>query len=217
MPRNQGHTIMELMIGTIVFVLFLGAIFATLDVGLKSWQIGEVRSDLQQSGEVAMKRLVGELLHSNAVSVQTGPDNEFIVFETAVSPDDAEFKRDIMDLGAPEWQAYVAYYAVEDPDNTSSLILYRNYKKRDLPGTTTRKLTQYEIDSELCNPVLSTNKVLARNLEEVKFEKSGKIITITFVYKKHIRSNASVAFSPGGGSEKGTEHFEIKSSVEPKN
>ena len=167
-----------------------------------------------------MKRLVGELVSSNNVSLQIDPDNSYIAFETAVSPADGEFKRDISDLGTPEWQAHIVYYALPDPEDSSSFVLYRNYKDRDAINTIPRKLSSLEI-GYLCDPNNTTynmnNKILARNLEGVSFEKNNAVITITFTYKKHIRSNADVAFSPGGDSEKGVEHFEIKSSVEPRN
>jgi len=213
--NNSGHTLIEVVIGTIVFVLFMAALYATLDVGLKSWQIGEVRAELQQSGEVAMKRLTGELLTSSPISIKVDPE-KYIVFETPIDPVDAQFKRDMVDLGIPLWQAHVVYYSIYDPDE-GHYVLYRNYKKRDSPSSLPQALSDYDI-SLLCQPSGSdTIKVLARNLESVRFEKSGNLIIVTFKYNKHIRSNASVAFSPGGDSTKGTEHFEIRSSVEPRN
>ena len=40
----KGFTLVELVVAIIVFFLFLAGICATLDVGLKSWQIGRGES-----------------------------------------------------------------------------------------------------------------------------------------------------------------------------
>jgi len=213
--KEKGFTLLELTVAVIVFFLFMAGLYATLDVGLKSWQIGEVKAELQQSGEVAMKRLTGELISSTVLSVRIDPDR-YIAFETAVNPSDVEFKRDISNLGVPIWQAQVVYYALADPKDSEKFILYRNYKLRNPAGTTPQPLSDAEINL-MCIPSGPDVKILARNLEDVEFQRTGNIVTITFIYNKHIRSGASVSFSPGGDSETGVEHFEIKSSVEPRN
>ncbi|MEQ8169094.1 MAG: hypothetical protein ABRQ38_09375 [Candidatus Eremiobacterota bacterium] len=211
--NTKGYNLLELTIGIAIFFLFMTGIYSSFDVGLKSWQIGNTRSELQQSAEVAMKRLLSELIISTPVSIQMSPD-KYIAFESPVNPVEAKFERDESDLGIPLWQNHIIYYVLPEDGDSTKYILYRNFQTRT-PSRTPQKILNPEL---MCLSKGSANiKVLARNLSGVKFEKSGNVINITFKYKKRIASNASVAFSSGGDKNKGIEELEIKNSVEPRN
>ena len=86
---EKGLTILELIISCIVFSLFLFAIYATMDIGLKSWQLGETKSDLHQKAEIVLNRVVRDFSATSHLSVQIDNDgdpdtlNEFICFERA--------------------------------------------------------------------------------------------------------------------------------------
>ena len=67
--RNSGLTLVELCIVIGMFMLFLLTFYATMDVGLKSWKIGEVRSDIQTTAETVMKRITGEIENTNSVAI----------------------------------------------------------------------------------------------------------------------------------------------------
>ncbi len=210
---RKGYNLLELTICIVIFFLFMTGIYTSFDVGLKSWQIGNTRSELQQSAEVAMKRLMSELIISTPVSMQMVPD-KYIAFESAVNPVEAKFERDESDLGVPLWQNHIIYYVLPEDSDSTKYILYRNFQTRT-PGPTPQKLLNPEL---MCLSKGNINiKVLARNLSGVNFERSGNVINITFKYRKRISTNASVAFSSGGDKNKGIEELEIKNSVEPRN
>jgi len=210
---QKAYSLLEITIGMVIFFLFMTGIYASFDVGLKSWQIGNTRSELQQSAEVAMKRLMTELIISTPVSIQMVSD-KYIAFESAVDPVEAKFKRDESDLGVPLWQNHIIYYILPEVNDSSKYILYRNFQTRT-PSQTPQKLLSPEL---MCLSTGNNNiKVLARNLSGANFEKSGNVINVTFKYRKRVNSNASVAFSSGGDKSKGIEELEIKNSVEPRN
>ena len=68
MLQKKGLSLIELTITMVIFSLFLMFMYATFAVGLKTWQIGAIRSELQQSAEVAMKRIVRDLTFTTITS-----------------------------------------------------------------------------------------------------------------------------------------------------
>jgi len=205
---KKGLTLPEVLVTTMIFFSFMGILYSILDFGFKSWHIGETRSEIQQAGEVAMKRLMTELLTSTIYTV-TINDPNYISFETAVNPSDNEFKRD--SSGIPLWQGHVIYFTLIDPD-TGFRNLYRAYAPRTTPGSMPQTFTDLDINP-YCTK--SKGKLLAKELESLSFVKKNNIITVTFLYRKKVRSNAVVVFH--NSADKGIERFEIKSSVEPRN
>ncbi|MEQ8170878.1 MAG: prepilin-type N-terminal cleavage/methylation domain-containing protein [Candidatus Eremiobacterota bacterium] len=211
MLQKKGLSLIELTITMVIFSLFLMFMYATFAVGLKTWQIGAIRSELQQSAEVAMKRIVRDLTFTTITSLTIDSGGHIIVFETSVDPVSGEFIYDDNN-GVPVWQGYVLYYTTGSPNN---LVLFRRY----IPRTDISKKPSSFPMAFPFSPGTYCEKgaTLARNLDGINFQQSGSIITVRITYEKNINSNARVAIMEGKSSKTGTERFEITSSVETKN
>ena len=221
---QKGLTILELTISGIVFGLFMLAVYSTISLGLKSWQLGASKSDLHQQAEIVLQRLVKELRYSNMISIQIEnygePDmeNNFICFETPIKADDAKFKVSYDNVGLPVWQGHVLYYTKE-PDGNSEKNLFRKFVPRSSPSiypvTLTDTLTGLNLH---INDTGGANvNTIARNIYNINFDRYGTRLCISVCFKKHIRTEASVSFDPGGGANLGTEVIELKASVNPTN
>lgn len=214
--NRSGMTILEMAVATVVFSLFLMGLYAAIDVGLKSWQMGQSSSEVQQSGEMVVQRIISELTMTNIESVFI--DNYSISFESAI--DKNQFQIDNDSIGNPLWQAHIIYFTFPDPNSPNPVppqgrTLYRRYVPH----------TQYDFPSILTlTPSLVTptgdvdkEKKLSSGLDRVIFERKNNIIMVNLIYEKNIRKNASVNFSTGTNSGAGNEKFELRTSVQPKN
>jgi hypothetical protein len=236
--KEKAVTLIELMMVISMFMLFLLAFYATMEVGLKSWKIGEVRSDIQTSGETVMKRITGELQNADsiALNVYTPSDpnepNAYICFETPVYEGKIQCEPN---SGDPLWQGYVIYYTLNDStdDSFNTKILYRRYIPHNTSspykstGRTAASLLSGITDKLAVSLTVSEQeegqeiKRICKRIIYSKFQQSGSIINIELGFVENIRKskNARVAFAPGGNNavNSGTERFVIKNSVNPKN
>jgi len=208
--KEKGHTILELAMVVAIFSLFLVFMYATFDAGLKSWQLGSIRSELQQNAEVAIKRIIKDLTSTNMSSLVIGPSGEYIAFESPIIITTRDFDYD-PNSGLPEWQGHIIYFTL--PSEKDDMVLYRKYIKR---GTGKENINPSLLPSPITTYLIADDdaRVMARNLKSINFNKYGSNITVTIKYIKDIRKNASVNFSVQG---KGIEEFELISSVIPKN
>ncbi len=125
MNRLSGHTILELVIATLVFSLFLFGAFTMFSFCLKNYRLIDTRSQAQNQAEIALSRIVSDLLSSDISSMVIGTSaEEYMVFETAIDPNTHEFKRDMKD---PLWQGYVLYYTYPRDPNSIEKKLLRKY------------------------------------------------------------------------------------------
>lgn len=216
--RQKGHTILELAMVVVIFSLFLIFIYTTFEVGLKTWQIGSIKSELQQSAEVAMKRIVRDLSMTTLATLVIGPSGDYIAFENPVDYSTGQFSYDDQKRGLPKWQGHIIYFT--KPSQKNGLILYRRYVSRPSGGANINPLYLSPLIIGGTYLIVDDNaKALARNLEKINFKREGAAITITINYSENIRTNARVNFSDQGDPSvnKGTEKFELKSSIMPKN
>ncbi|HPZ07843.1 MAG TPA: hypothetical protein PL110_07010 [Candidatus Eremiobacteraeota bacterium] len=232
---RAGLTLLEICIVMVIFFLFLFAFYATMDVGLKNWKIGEVRSDIQSTGEMVLKRLMTELANSNAVAISVNDPNDpnsYICFETPIA--NGLFHNDPT-TGDIYWQGYVLYFVLKDESdkdyNTS--ILYRRY----IPHNTKPDYISYDrtaatllegINSKL-NKTLTVEEVthgesikkICHRVSSAKFIHNDvdSIVKIEIAFQENLRKSkgANVSFSATGNDNTGTERFVVKSSVKPKN
>jgi len=58
---QYGHTILEMLISALVYSLLVGTMVMVLSLGLKGWQMGEIKTDTQHSIEIAIQRITNEL------------------------------------------------------------------------------------------------------------------------------------------------------------
>ncbi len=220
-----GMTILELVISVIVFGLFLLAVYATMNVGLKSWQLGESKSDLNQKAEVTLQRILRDIKYTNMISMQIEnygePNmiNDFICFESPVNFTQGTFKVDYKNVGLPVWQGHILYYTKEPDFSSAKKDLFRKFQPRPNPSiyplTLTKTLTGLNI---YINDTSGSNiSTVAKDIYSIDFDRYGTKITVAVCFKKHIRTEASVSFEPGSSAETGIEVVELKASVNPSN
>jgi len=105
----KGHSILEVMMTTIIFSLFMFGLIAILDVGLKSWNMVDMKNEVQQEAIISMSYIARDLRLTDRFTAQIGGDGEeYAVFETAMGSD-GYFNYDEV-AGDPEWQAHIIYY-----------------------------------------------------------------------------------------------------------
>lgn len=217
MPGERGHTLLELVIVCIVFSLFLLGVFTVLDVGLKSWQLGETKTDLHQKAEIVINRVVKDFSYSNMMSVEIENSgdpsriNEYISFETPVNNGNFEF--DSNNYGSPVWQGYILYYIkpLRKDWSGQERTFFRQYIPRidpdvsSAPSIHPKILGDALINFKIINPVSDNLRTVVKDIYEIDFNRTGNIVKVEVQFQRHIRTNASVAFSPGAGADKGTE------------
>jgi len=216
MFSKAGMTVVEMAVATIVFSLFLMGLYAAIDVGLKSWQIGQSSSEIQQSGEMVMQRIIGDLTMTNIESVSV--QDYSISFESAF--DNYQFQIDNDFIGNPVWQGHIIYFTCPDPNSHQPVpaegrTLYRKYISH-IPSDYPSLLT---LTAALVTPTgdINVEKKISTGLDRILFQRKTNIIMINLTYAKNIRKNASVNFSAGRNDGTGNETFELRASVEPKN
>ncbi len=213
---KSGMTIVEMAVATIVFSLFLVGLYGAIDVGLKSWQIGQSSSEVQQSGEMVVQRIINDLTMTNIESVFI--QDYSISFESAF--DNHQFQIDNDLIGNPLWQGHIIYFTFPDPNSSQPVpaegrTLYRKYSSHsqtDFPSILT-------LNTSLVTPSGDVNieKKISTGLDRIVFQRKRNIIMLNLTYKKNIRKNASVNFATGANNDSGNETFELRASVEPKN
>ncbi len=226
--KKSGVTILELVISCIVFSLFLFAAYSVLDLGLKSWQMGETKSDLHQKAEIVLNRIIRDFRETNIMTVQIDSDtsstgySQYICVETPVKSDTGTFESDLYNVGSAKWQGYVIYYIYPMYPAGGKKDLYRRFIPR---ATVAKKVTSFPtrlqspiiyIDNDLNRTGMLTS-VVVKDIYSIDFERNGVELCATVCFKSNIRENASVMFSPGGDSLSGTEGVEIKASTCPRN
>ncbi|MEQ8171596.1 MAG: hypothetical protein ABRQ38_22090 [Candidatus Eremiobacterota bacterium] len=234
--RNSGVTLIELCIVIGIFMLFLLAFYATMDVGLKSWKIGEVRSDIKTTAETVMKRITTELGNANSVAINVftpadpNDPNAYICFETPVYDGDVMSEPNTGDL---LWQGHVIYYTLPDggDHDFNTKMLYRRYiphetvypyKSSDRTVATLLDNINGNLDSGLSGTEMSQGQVIRKictRISHVTFVHLGSIINIELGFVENFRKSrdARVSFSASGTGNIGTERYILKNSVKPQN
>ena len=81
--KDLGFTLVEIMIAVLIFSLLIGVLFTVLTIGKTSFQIGNVRIELQQDLRRGMDLITEELRQSGSSQLQT-----IISGEEAAFPED---------------------------------------------------------------------------------------------------------------------------------
>lgn len=222
--KEKGTTLMEIVISLFIFSLFMFTVYAVFETGMKSWQMGSVKSDLYQKAQVALSAITKDFRYSNWVSVQIDNNgdpmetNEYISFETPVNYNDGSMETDTFD-GSPVWQGYVLYYIYPrwetDASPEQKRDLYRHFKPRSTPSSIPKPLDDImsAIDLDVSPSGDEIVKTVVKEIYSINLEQYETELVITVVFKKNLRKESSVVFT--GSSEVGTEIMEYKTSVIP--
>lgn len=216
--KQKGFTILELGIVIAIFSLFLIAIYTILDAGVKGWNMGQTRTELQNNGEVVIKRMTREITMCSKESLSVDPNGQYVAMETPVSNGEYKYVQD--KAGFTYWNGYIIYYIYKDP-NTPGKTLYRNYVAH--PGRITPvPLTLLTIQSLTVPPSSpkAENKPVASNLKDfnvaIKLEGSP-VVNIKILYNKEQIKKGEIYSVSGTSESKGTEIFELQAAAEPRN
>jgi len=232
--KISGFTLVELCIVMGIFSMFLIAFYITLEVGLKTWKIGEVRSDLQTTSHVVIKRLSNDIASTNAdtvVSSHPMDANSYICFETP-------FYNGRLQLDPhtekPLWQGHILYYTLDDPNDLDygTKILYKRYvphnkvdpyKSEDrLLATFLPDVPSYIDDRELDPNDIAEGQSLRRlcdSVESMTFKELYGTVDVEIIFKENFRKSkdARIMFSSSGDDHIGTERYIVKCTVRPAN
>jgi len=212
----KGFTLLELGLVIVLYSFIMLAVYTILDAGLKGWNIGHRRSDLQGNGEIVLRRMVRELSMSSLSSVIIDPNCQSVCFETPVL--NGEYTYNQTETGIPYWNGYIIYYKNNDR-------LYRHYM--DHPQRTSPQIYIPVIDDMTSpddNSATPKHKAVLANVEKFNIDVKDNIVNIKFLCRKlqtkqHKNPNQDISrYSVSGTSEnKGIELGEMQASVEPKN
>ncbi len=218
---------MELTVSSIVLSLFLFAVYATLEVGLKSWQLGETKTDIHHKAEVVLSRVLKDFKQTSIATAQfdgiTG-FNQYVCIETPVDNNTGEFYSSKESAGIPVWQGHVIYYlypSLKSFNYQEKKDLFRRYvprpdaEKNCMPAYLSN-LPNFIADGDL-NRTGALTGIVAKDIYSISFEKNEDIFTVKVCFIKNIRKNAMVMFSPQGDNSRGFDIIELKGTVIPEN
>ena len=216
---------MELLISSIVLSLFLFAAYATLEIGLKSWQLGETKTDIHHKAEIVLSKVMKDFKQTNLITVDLDEMTGFkqhICIETPVNNATGKILINRINVGAPFWQGHVIYF-LYPPLNSSNYSEKKNLYRRYVPRPDARKnslpekllnLPNYINTNDIAHTLLS---VVAKDIYSISFDRNNDILSVEVSFIKNIRKEASVMFSPEGPSSLGFEIISLKGSVIPDN
>jgi len=219
MIKQKGFTILELSVVIVIFGMFLIAIYTILDAGLKGWNLGKNRTEIQNSGEVLIRRIVRDITMGSRDSMIVDPNGTYICMETPMLNGEYKYNQDA--AGFPYWQGYVLYYLYQDGGKKT---IYRNYishPQRCSPVPLSLNSTH------LAPPSVpsATHRPFATDVDKFQLTVENSfthpLVNIKIIYRKTPEKydpNRSGRYSIAGTAEgKGVEIFELQASAEPRN
>jgi len=232
--KCHGFTLVELSIVVSIFFLFLIAFYITLEVGLKTWKMGEVASDLQSTSAIVIKRMANDIQNTNSVTVEVNDSGDPIPYLCVDTPIyNGEIQHDPA-TQALLWQGHLLYYALYDPDDYDfdTKILYRRYvphnhvdpyKSTDrYVATFLYDVPSYVDDRELTVDEVNEGQTLKRvcnRLSVVKFDEDSGVVDIELKFQQSLRESRDtrVIFAPSGDKNIGVDKLIVKYTIQPRN
>jgi hypothetical protein len=221
--EHYGHTLMELVMAILIFSLFLTGAFAVFSYGLKSWKLVETKSDVQNQAEVAMGRILSELISTDIETLLTdknvppsSPVIKWVAFETAVNSATGDVEKENASL---IWKGYILYYTSPSDAGKPDKKLLRKYiphadrttpKQIDLT-----KMSFYLTDTFNTGEELRT---VARNIYnlDIAVNPNKYIVDLSLVTWKKF-SETRLAYDKDFSDNAGQESVTLKASVMPRN
>lgn len=164
MQRRRGHTLVELLVCTVLLGMLLGMVLAVYVTGASAWSKGDARTELVAGAQLAVSAMVQDLERSSPQSLSVSPDLQAV---SALSPldDQGQFKLD--DQGRPIYQRWVLY----------SLNPKGELLRTQVPWTEAETVRVSPIPIEQLAPPQTIvdylggqSKVVARNLTRAQFK-----------------------------------------------
>ena len=76
--NTLGFTIVEALVSTAIFVFALSLMYSSLFSGMDTWEIGSIKADIQERGQIALRNMINELRQATNTSSQTPSPNVVI-------------------------------------------------------------------------------------------------------------------------------------------
>lgn len=232
--NKKAITLAEVCVVTGIYSLFILAFYATMDIGMKSWKMGEIKGDIKSTAACVLRRMTGEIEKADDVTIttcNTSGGASYICFETPVYNGEIQHASD---KGSLLWQGHILYYTLIDELNRegTAKILYRRYiphnktspyksEKRLFP-TLLSGIKNYIDDRTLTEEEREegqTIKKMCNKLSIASFKELYGNVNIELTFKEHLRNStdAKVAIESTGSDSICTETYLIKASVKAKN
>jgi len=178
---QYGHTILEMLISALVYSLLVGTMVMVLSLGLKGWQMGEIKTDTQHAIEIAIQRITNELKITHRgtcrfAQVPSGSDY-YICFESAVTNNEFQIEEISRE---PVWQSHIIYYVIPENASSTKKILYRRVVPH-YSSVIPKFLNQTALEGYLVPGPVGGNeaRVISRNVENFEITSgSGNLICI---------------------------------------
>jgi len=186
--RNEhGHTLLEVVISTIVFSLIMLTITALLSIGLKTWQIGETQIDNQNSAQVALNRMKSELnltcKDSCVFAKDAGTGQSYIAFDSATDST-GHFNIDNV-TRTPQWQVYIIYYTFRNPDD-KFMTLYRKEKTHYPFSVAGKPVIGTPLASDFALDMSGNPRIMAKSVKDFEVTKTGDLLNIHLICARNI-------------------------------
>ena len=185
--KEKGHTLLEVVMSVIIFSLIMVTITSLLNIGLKSWQIGEASTDSQNAAQVTVQRLKSDLSFSCKGSCNFGTDlngDTYLAFETAFSQT-GTFKLDTI-TRTPLWQAYIVYYTHKEKPSDKFRILYRKRIDHNICSVAKKPLLPPNIPFDIDLNVTGQSKIMAKSVEKFEVTENVDLIKIHLICTRNI-------------------------------
>jgi len=206
--KRKGHTLLELVMSVTIFSLIMVSVFALLNIGLKSWQIGETTSDVQNAAQVTMERLKSDLKLSCRYSCVFDNTLNYIAFDSAMN-ERGEFKIDRI-TRTPLWNAYIIYFCKDDG---KFKILYRKKIIHPVAGISKRPVLYTENVDFTIN---KDAKIMAKSVEKFEITSTGDLINIKLICARNI-GDRKLPYEQDFDAGKIKTSIEVFTSVYPRN
>jgi len=203
-----------MLIVVIILGIFLTGAFIVFNFGLKNYGLINTKNESMNQAQVAVARMTKDLISSDISTMVIGTaQEEYMAFETAISPADDKFKKDI---NLPLWQGHILYYTYPRTTGIPDKKLMRKF----IPHTaSTMPLQLTGIGGYLTNTYNSGEKLstAARNIYNLDISISNDyIIDIKLVTWKKF-TDTKLAYEKDFNKNLVNDTVVIKVSVMPRN
>lgn len=214
----KGISLIELILVIIIFSSFMLGVYTVMDAGMKAWNMGSNRTDIQNAAMILVKRMVREISVASSYSVTVDEAHgDYIAFETPVKNGTYAYNKNTG--GTPWWQGYIMYYSypLNSPDKIRKL--YRIYDSHSVErGVPIPVYITFPDSMFAPSASYDENKLLLENVETFEITREGNIVNIKLVLIKEGKRQDTKAHSVAGTSqEERAEIFEVQAAVMPNN
>ena len=233
----RGHSIIELMITTAIFSIFLLALTTMFSTGLKSWNLVQNKTETQQESSICINFLMKDFRQTDrGTAIIGGKGYEYAVLQSAMN--DKGIMEYDQSNGEPKWQAYILYYTLPRNDSDAKLSMdagnpaNKNIRKRLIRKVIKHnffintKLADFELyfnepnaiplaGEEIAgNPRILSNHIYEIDITDNPDNKNA--FDVNLVISKSILEDR-LSFKKDFTENKGQEKIIIKNTVIPRN